>query len=264
MNLKMLEMLARSALGGTQGGGRNPAAGRMQQGGGQDMLGGLFSVLMGGGNASRRRSGTMNAAMTGAAATMAMNFLQQWMRGGSATQGGMPPGQTQRDPYASSQTSQASFPQGGGYAAPSAPQQQGGAGGWGAFSGSSQAQQETQASEGMLVLLEAVIFAAKADGHIDESEKEHIYKTLEALFPGENAGPILQELLSRPVDPASLATKVHSYEEACDLYRLSCSVIVVDTQQERAYLDSLAQALRIAPQQQAALEQEVANMTAVS
>ncbi len=107
-----------------------------------------------------------------------------------------------------------------------------------------------------LVLLEAMVFAARADGHIDETEQGHIHNAVEALFPGQNMSAFLDTLLQKPVDPIALAAKVHSKEEAQDLYRLSCAVIVIDTYMERSYLDGLAEALQLQELEKNNLEKE--------
>ncbi len=107
-----------------------------------------------------------------------------------------------------------------------------------------------------LILLEAMVFAARADGHIDEEEQAYIRNAVESLFPEKEMALILNDLLQKPIDPNALAAKVNNPEEAADLYRLSCAAIEVDSFMERSYLDGLAQALRIDEAQKTALEQE--------
>ena len=108
-----------------------------------------------------------------------------------------------------------------------------------------------------LLLLEAMIFAARADGHIDDKERANIHKAVESLFPMQDMAQVLDTLLHKPLDPASLASRVTSHDEARDLYRLSAMIIDVDHFMERSYLDGLAAALTIMPEEKAALDKEV-------
>ncbi len=101
-----------------------------------------------------------------------------------------------------------------------------------------------QASATGLALLEAMVFAARADGHIDERERANIHAAVQTMFPGQDAAALVDELMDKPLDPASLAARVPDYEQGCDLYRLSCTIIDVDDFRERSYLDTLATAFR--------------------
>ncbi len=107
-----------------------------------------------------------------------------------------------------------------------------------------------------LILLEAMVFAARADGHIDEEEKAYIENAVESLFPDQEMSAVLHNFLNLPVDPMSLASKVHTPEEAQDLYRLSCAAIEIDSFMERSYLDGLAKALQLDEAQKNQLEKE--------
>ena len=107
-----------------------------------------------------------------------------------------------------------------------------------------------------LLLLEAMVFAARADGHIDEEERSRIQDTAASLFPDQSMTELLDGLMNRPIDPAALAARVRDPEEGRDLYRLSRAVVNVDNFMERSYLDGLARALNIGADEQARLEKE--------
>ena len=113
------------------------------------------------------------------------------------------------------------------------------------------------ADQTALLLLEAMVFAARADGHIDDKERANIHNDVESLFPGRDMAQVLDTLLNKPLDPASLASRIANHDEARDLYRLSAMIIDVDHFMERSYLDGLAAALKIAPEEKAALDSEV-------
>lgn len=107
-----------------------------------------------------------------------------------------------------------------------------------------------------MMLLRAMVFAARADGHIDEKEQERIAKVLPQFFPDADVRPILQQLLEESVDISVLARSVKSPEQAEDLYRLSCIIVDVDDFMERGYFSELASALRISPERAKMLEAE--------
>lgn len=95
------------------------------------------------------------------------------------------------------------------------------------------------------LLLQAMVFAARADGHIDDEERGRINTAVREMFPDRNLNAFMDELMSEPVDPRVLAEQVQSQEQAQDLYRLSCAIIEPDQFMERSYLDGLAEALHI-------------------
>lgn len=106
------------------------------------------------------------------------------------------------------------------------------------------------------LMLEAMVFAARADNHIDDSERQMILKTANEMNPTQDLMKKIQEFLNEPLDPTVLARKLPTPEMAPDLYRLSAAAIVADTPAERKYLQDLANALRLSPSQVAILDKE--------
>lgn len=123
------------------------------------------------------------------------------------------------------------------------------------FNDNRQAAQVTADPAGLL-LLRAMIYAAKADGHMDDTERGRIEMMLQQMYPDQDVTPLLNSFTKEAVDPAVLARDVQSHEQAEDLYRLSCLIITVDNYMERSYLNGLAQALGIEESARNALEQE--------
>ena len=109
-----------------------------------------------------------------------------------------------------------------------------------------------------MLMLRAMVYTARADGHIDAVEQGRILRLVEQLFPGRDMSDIMNGLMTEPIDPARLAADVRSPEQGEDLYRLSCLIVDVDHFMERSYLDGLASALHLPEERKAALEQEVA------
>lgn len=107
-----------------------------------------------------------------------------------------------------------------------------------------------------MLLLEAMVFAARADGHIDASERERIEQAVRHMFPGQECGQSAEQSVGASLNPASLAARVQSAEQGEDVYRLSCLIVDIDHFMERGYLDGLAQALRIPAVRKEELERE--------
>ncbi|MDX6915374.1 DUF533 domain-containing protein [Pectobacterium carotovorum] len=94
-------------------------------------------------------------------------------------------------------------------------------------------------------LIQALVFAAKSDGHIDTTEKQRIDENIQQLQLGSEAHRWVQEAIEQPLDPVLLAKDVKNEEEALEIYFLSCAVIDVDHFMEKSYLDALATELKI-------------------
>lgn len=108
------------------------------------------------------------------------------------------------------------------------------------------------------LLLEAMLFAARADGHIDENEKARIREAAAQLFPSQNVDDLVARSLEQPLDPGVLAARVRNREEALDLYRVSAMITGGDHFMERSYLEALASSLGIDAGEKAALDGQVA------
>lgn len=106
-------------------------------------------------------------------------------------------------------------------------------------------------------LVQALVFAAKSDGHIDADEQRAIDHSLAQLQVGEEAQGWVQEAIEQPLNPELLARSVQNEDEALEVYYLSCLVIDVDHFMERGYLDALAQALKIPADVKQGIESDV-------
>ncbi len=110
-------------------------------------------------------------------------------------------------------------------------------------------------------LIVAMIAAAKADGHIDAEERGRIYQRLEegGLQPEEVA--FLQHELTEPVDIDRIVAGAVNKEAAVEIYAASVMAIRKDTPQEQAYLDTLAERLKLEPGLVQSIENTVAAVT---
>lgn len=98
----------------------------------------------------------------------------------------------------------------------------------------------------VLVLVRAMIAAARADGHIDETERARILDKVQTAGLESEAEGFLRQELSQPVDLDSLVSAARTEEEKVELYTASRLAINADTRAERGYLDQLAGRLGLA------------------
>ncbi len=94
-----------------------------------------------------------------------------------------------------------------------------------------------------LLMLRAMMQAAKADGQIDGQEMERITGKLDEAGEDHEARDFVLREMRGPVDVDALARDVRSPQEGAEIYAASLMAIEVDVPAERDYLARLAQAL---------------------
>ncbi|MEM6159052.1 DUF533 domain-containing protein [Erwinia sp. P6884] len=94
-------------------------------------------------------------------------------------------------------------------------------------------------------LVQALVFAAKSDGHIDDAERKAIDEHIHQAGLGEEGERLIQQAIDMPLDPQKLAQDVKNEEEALEVYFLSNLVIDLDHFMERSYLQALGDELKI-------------------
>ncbi|MGF1547111.1 MAG: tellurite resistance TerB family protein [Thiotrichales bacterium] len=109
-------------------------------------------------------------------------------------------------------------------------------------------------------LLTAMIAAAKADGHIDATERARINAQIAQLGLQPDALEALQAGLEGPTSAMTVAANADNPEAAAEIYLVSLLVIDLDNPDERAYMDQLADALKLDPQLAAQLELQAAQL----
>ncbi|MCP1317186.1 MAG: tellurite resistance TerB family protein [Pseudomonadota bacterium] len=107
-----------------------------------------------------------------------------------------------------------------------------------------------------LELLQAMIMAARADGHIDEQEQALITDQIDALGADEEMHRWVEQQLKAPLDAQALAREADSPQAAREMYLISVAVIDNQNPMERAWLDQLASALNLTPEMAAELERQ--------
>ena len=106
-------------------------------------------------------------------------------------------------------------------------------------------------------VLMAMIGAAKADGHIDANEQEAIRGELAKVTDNAEDRAWLEAEISRPLDPAAIASAASTPEMAAEMYLASLLVVDEEAFMERAYLDELARQLKLDPGLKQQLEQNL-------
>ncbi|NUW61618.1 tellurite resistance TerB family protein [Cronobacter muytjensii] len=118
-------------------------------------------------------------------------------------------------------------------------------------------QQQTPIDRRAERLILALVFAAKSDGHIDDSERAAIERQLRDAGIEEQGRVLVEQAINQPLDPMRLAADVKNEEEALELYFLSCAAIDIDHFMERSYLQALGDALKIPQEVREEIERDI-------
>nr|MBS0021257.1 tellurite resistance TerB family protein [Gammaproteobacteria bacterium] len=98
-----------------------------------------------------------------------------------------------------------------------------------------------------LALMQAMIAAAKADGHIDQEEHQRIFEQINKLDLSAESKAFLLEELGKPLDLDAIVKLGVTPEVATEIYTASVLAVDIDSPAERAYLQMLAARLNLAP-----------------
>ena len=110
------------------------------------------------------------------------------------------------------------------------------------------AQEEEELQTIAMLVIRAMVNAAKADGQIDGSEMSRIMGKLKEAEADEEAQTFMIGEMKKPFDPEALirdVNKIGKPEVAVEVYAASLLAIEVDTPAERDYLARLAKELGI-------------------
>ena len=110
-------------------------------------------------------------------------------------------------------------------------------------------------------IIQAMIAAAKADGHIDAQEQQRIFGKLDEAGLGMEEKAFLMDELRKPLDIDAIVALADNVEQAVEIYAASCLAIDPDDAAEQAYLGMLSARLKLAPELKAGIEAEVQKAT---
>jgi uncharacterized membrane protein YebE (DUF533 family) len=105
---------------------------------------------------------------------------------------------------------------------------------------------EANSADFAVILVRAMIAAARADGHIDDVEREAILGKVKLAGLGADAEAFLNGELSNPVDLDAILAAATTESQRVELYTASRIAIEPDGRAERGYLDLLAGRLGLA------------------
>lgn len=91
-----------------------------------------------------------------------------------------------------------------------------------------------------LALIRAMIAAARADGHVDDEEREQIAGKLALSGLDEDAAEFIKRELATPLDLDTIIATAKTDAQKLELYTASRLTISPDSRAERGYLDLLA------------------------
>lgn len=117
----------------------------------------------------------------------------------------------------------------------------------------------TEMQQQALVMIKAMINAAKADGKVDEQEQQNILSKVAGV--GAKEAEFLQNELAKPLNLEFLNGIAR--EMAPDIYLVSLMAINLDTKEEANYMDQLAQTLGLDAQAVNAIHQQMGDRKSV-
>lgn len=104
-----------------------------------------------------------------------------------------------------------------------------------------------QANDLSARLLQAMVAAAKADGHVTADERARIDGQLAALGLEAEASAMIAAELDAPLDAGRIAALARNEEEAAEIYAASLLTVDSEGAAEKGYLAMLAARLKLDP-----------------
>lgn len=108
-----------------------------------------------------------------------------------------------------------------------------------------------------LEILQAMIMAARADGHIDDNERLLLTEQIDALGADTELHQWVERQIQAPLDAETLAQQADSPQAAREMYLVSAAIVDDQNAMERAWLEELARALKLEPALTVELERQV-------
>ena len=102
---------------------------------------------------------------------------------------------------------------------------------------------EDESGSGQLIIMRAMIAAAYADGHIDETERQKIFAQVETMELTVNEKAMLFDELRKPLSLSELVQAVPDAQTGIEVYAASASAIDLTQPVSGQYLQALANQL---------------------
>lgn len=117
----------------------------------------------------------------------------------------------------------------------------------------------TQVEQHSQAILKSLIAASKADGHIDDNERQLIEAEISKMTSDMALRRWVEAELNKPLDPADVARAATTPEMAAEMYIASVMMVDEESFMERSYLTELARQLNLDPNLKNELEAQVRN-----
>ncbi len=108
-----------------------------------------------------------------------------------------------------------------------------------------------------LLLMRAMIGAAKADGQVDPQEQQQVFEQVERLGLDAAAKAAVFDLLAKPLDLSTLDVSVGNEAQRAEIYLAARMATDGNHPGERAYLDALAARLQLPAQLRSHLDSQI-------
>nr|WP_256337018.1 tellurite resistance TerB family protein [Belnapia rosea] len=107
-----------------------------------------------------------------------------------------------------------------------------------------------------LALIRAMVGAAKADGHLDATERNRIFERVETFGLDAEAKAFVFDALEQDIPVSTIAAAAQTPEQAAELYLAARMSMDPDQAVERAWLGALSHRLRLDPTLAAHLDRQ--------
>lgn len=107
-----------------------------------------------------------------------------------------------------------------------------------------------------LALIRAMVGAAKADGHLDPTERNRIFERVETLGLDAEAKAFVFDALEQDIPVSTIAAAAQTPEQAAELYLAARMSMDPDQAVERAWLGALSHRLKLDPTLAAHLDRQ--------
>ena len=122
-------------------------------------------------------------------------------------------------------------------------------------------EKDKEGNELGIALVQAMISAAKSDGHLDGQESTRIQEQIQQLDLSNEDKGFLLDLMAKPADAAAIARLAKTKEQAAELYVASRVAIgEADTPEEKAYLERLVALLDLPQDLVAHLDSQISSV----
>lgn len=108
-----------------------------------------------------------------------------------------------------------------------------------------------------LILMRAMVGAAKSDGHIDAAEQQHLFEQVERLNLDSESKAAVFDMLGKPLDLSRLDASIGTEAQRAEVYLAARLATDGDHPGERAYLDALSARLQLPAQLRAHLDSQL-------